>query len=317
MNYGNYAKNTIWIIISAVLLCACTEKSPDSSVNISETTMAQESPVVSESTSSVTETLSETASVQAVTEMSVTVAETTTTELSSLTETSADIEMTESESATQESFQNNILYLSDNVCVEECSPLNSPVLCESIWVARDKQEFRQEISLIAECEVSDLSEIKISYIYDDVHYEAYETLYTVKIHNNLWNVSESEEIVIVVPDSSYCDSYDIPNLKIGDDVVFFLKDVSSFKYDSLELQNYADYYVSSPADIAVFEGDNINIDGIFANNNSHYASHYHNELLEGEIPIEDDTKVKEIPLYTDNARVIMTREEFYLYYPFL
>ena len=163
-----------------------------------------------------------------------------------------------------QSSSNEILFSSDEVTVEICPPAAVPMICESIMEAQTREEFRQGIAAVADTVVKDVTEVRIVYGPKESPYTTYKTLYTVQILECYGNIPETDTIVVAVPDSSYEDMDDIPNFKVGDEALFFLRDTAALEKDPMDLKSYSGYYVMSPADIGVVKNDTVTVDSIIS-----------------------------------------------------
>ncbi|MBR4225052.1 MAG: hypothetical protein IKR73_09595 [Oscillospiraceae bacterium] len=156
------------------------------------------------------------------------------------------------------------LTTSTGVTVELCPPASMPMFTVSDWESQTREEFRQGIVAVADTVVKDVSEVRIIYGSKESPHTTYKTLYTLQLLECYGSIPEADTIVVAVPDSSYRDCDDLPNFKVGDEAVFFLRSTAGLEKDPMDLKSYAGYYVSCPADIGVVKGDNVTVDGIFA-----------------------------------------------------
>lgn len=154
------------------------------------------------------------------------------------------------------------------------------------WLAADEEEMYNDCDIIADVTIKSLEEIAISYIFMDAECTSYRTLATVSVNKIYYSAEKniSQEFIVSIPNSSYQFDEDFPKTEIGESCILFISSTAELN-DSLELYNYADYYLSHPADIININGLECTADELF----SHYSDNSvsvikepDTELLEGE-----------------------------------
>lgn len=160
------------------------------------------------------------------------------------------------------------------------------VYVDAIWEAPDEEKMYNDCAAIADVTIKSLEEIAISYTFMDAECTSYKTLATVSVNKIYYSAEEniSQEFIVAIPNSSHAFHEDFPKTEIGESCIFFISSTVGLD-DSLELYNYADYYLGHPADIININGLECNADNIF----SHYSDNSvpvtketDIELLEGE-----------------------------------
>lgn len=142
------------------------------------------------------------------------------------------------------------------------------VYVDAIWAERDEEEMYNDCAAIVDVTIKSLEEIAISYIFMGAECTSYKTLATVSVNKIYYPAEEniSQEFIVAIPNSSYRFHEDFPKTEIGESCIFFISSTVGLD-DSLELHNYADYYVGHPADIININGVECIADEIF----SHYS----------------------------------------------
>lgn len=157
---------------------------------------------------------------------------------------------------------------------------------EKIWLAPDEEKMYNDCDVIAGVTINSLEEIAISYTFMGAECTSYKTLATVSVNKIYYSAEEniSPEFIVSIPISSYGSDDYCPEIAEGESCILFISRTERLD-DPLELYNYADYYLSHPADIININGVECTADEIF----SHYSDNSvpvikepDTELLEGE-----------------------------------
>ncbi len=184
------------------------------------------------------------------------------------------------------------------------------VYVEAIWAAPVEEKMYNDCDVIADVTIKSLEEIAISYTFMGTECTSYKTLATVSVNKLYYSAEEniSQEFIVSIPNSSYEFHEDFPKTEIGESCIFFISSTVGLN-DSLELYNYADYYLGHPADIININGLECDADEIFSDYSSSSAPVVKNEMntMRCSMPLSDfeDTliakineKNKEYPLCT-------------------
>lgn len=169
------------------------------------------------------------------------------------------------ESNTQK--EDDIIYKNDNVTVTKCVPLETPNIAYGLWDLPTEDEMYDRYEVITDVTINSLEEVDISYTFRGTECTSYKTLAAVSVNKIYYSDVEniSQEFVVAIPNSSYCCDEDFPEIAIGKRCVFFISRTDGVE-DSLEIYNYADYYLDSPVNI-------INIDGLECTANKVFSAY--------------------------------------------
>ena len=152
----------------------------------------------------------------------------------------------------------------DSVTVAESEPLETVAIAAIIcWDMPDEEEMYSDCDAIADITIKSLEKIAISYTSMGHECTDYETLATVSVNKIYYSAEEniSQEFIVAIPNSSYQFDKDFPEIVIDKSCILFISSTEGIE-DSI--YNYADYYVSNPADIININGDKCNADEIFS-----------------------------------------------------
>ncbi|MCH5350329.1 MAG: hypothetical protein J1E40_13455 [Oscillospiraceae bacterium] len=182
------------------------------------------------------------------------------------------------------SYMNNIIYKNDNVMVTKCVPLAEANVVSNIWDLPTEDELFAEYGVIADVTIKSLEEVAITYEFMESACISYETLATVSTNKIYYTVDENinQEFVVAIPNASRCFDEDFPEIAIDKRCILFISSTENLD-DSLELHNYADYYLGGPANI-------INIDGLECTANklfSDYSSSSFSAAEKCSMPLND------------------------------
>ncbi|MDE6746667.1 MAG: hypothetical protein K2J72_08530 [Oscillospiraceae bacterium] len=167
------------------------------------------------------------------------------------------------------------------------------------WLAADEEEMYNDCDIIADVTIKSLEEIAISYTFMGTECTSYKTLATVSVNKIYFSSEENinQEFIVAIPNSSYQFDEDFPKTEIGESCIFFISSTAGLN-DSLELYNYADYYLGHPADIININGLECDADEIFSDYSSSSAPVVKNEMNTGRcsMPLSDfeDTLIAKI-----------------------
>lgn len=203
----------------------------------------------------------------------------------------------------------NIIYKNNNVVVTKFEPLVSPNIVCNLWDMPTESAMYSNCDIIADVTIKSLEEVAISYTFMGTECTSYKTLADVSVNTKYYSADENinQEFTVAIPNSSYSFDESFPKIAIGERCILFISDTEELD-DSLELDKYADYYLSSPADIININGDECQANNIFASysNSTVSASNETNaELLEGEFLIENDEAV----YFTNGNEVAISTEQ--------
>lgn len=186
---------------------------------------------------------------------------------------------------------------SDNVSPAETDEPTEEVIIqeEAVWELPDENEI-YDCDIIADFTIIQTEDISISYTCMGAECTSYKTLVTVRPNKVYYSkdTSSSEEYVVAIPDMSRTAEDDFPKTQEGERCIFFITSTSGLN-DSLELDKYAGYYLSSPAHIVNISGNECTAySELFYgySSNSAYVPDHENEPAEGEILIEDNIEYK-------------------------
>lgn len=184
----------------------------------------------------------------------------------------------------------NIIYKNNNVVVTKFEPLVSPNIVCNLWDIPTETEMYNNCDIIADVTIKSLEEVAISYTFMGTECTSYKTLADVSVNINYYSADGNinQEFTVAIPNSSYSFDESFPEIAIGERCILFISDTEELD-DSLELDKYADYYLSSPADIININGDRCQANNIFASYSNSAVSattETNTELLEGEFLIE-------------------------------
>ena len=203
----------------------------------------------------------------------------------------------------------NIIYQNNNVVVTKSEPLVSPnIVCNS-WDIPTETEMYNNCDIIADVTIKSLEEVAISYIFMGTECTSYKTLADVSVNTNYYSADGNinQEFTVAIPNSSYSFDESFPEITVGERCVLFISDTEELD-DYLELDKYADYYLSSPADIINIYGDECQANNIFAsysNSTVSVTTETNTELLEGEYLIESEESAD----FTDDNEVDISTEQ--------
>lgn len=207
----------------------------------------------------------------------------------------------------------NIIYQNDNVVVTKSEPLVSPnIVCNS-WDIPTETEMYNSCDIIADVTIISLKEVAISYTFMGTECTSYKTLADVSVNTNYYSADGNinQEFTVAIPNSSYSFDESFPEITVGERCILFISDTEELD-DYLELDKYADYYLSSPADIINIYGDECQANNIFAsysNSTVSVTTEANTELLEGEFLIEsEESSDNEVDISTEQC--IMPFDDF-------
>ncbi|MDE6592265.1 MAG: hypothetical protein K2K57_04275 [Oscillospiraceae bacterium] len=188
---------------------------------------------------------------------------------------------------------------SDNVSPAESDEPTEEVIiqdeADDIWLLPDENEL-YDCDIIADFTIIQTEDINISYTFMGVECTSYKTLATVRPNKVYYSrdTGSSEEYVVAIPDKSRSAEDDFPKIQDGERCFFFITSTSGLN-DSLELDKYAGYYLSSPAHIVNISGNECtaNSDLFYGySSNSAYVPDHENEPAEGEVLAGDNVQYK-------------------------
>lgn len=168
--------------------------------------------------------------------------------------------------ANKSSAENDdIIYKSDNVTVTRCEPLEIPNIVYNLWYIPTEEELFNKCEVIADVTINSLEEVGISYTYMGAEGIDYNTLATVSVNSIYYSDYEniSQEFTVAIPNSSYSCDEDFPEVSIGKRCILFISSTNGIE-DSLEICNYADYYLSGPAHIINIDGNECRANKLFS-----------------------------------------------------
>jgi len=149
----------------------------------------------------------------------------------------------------------NVIYQSDNVTVTE---LNDPQR-QDVWLEWDDISLEESFTvntLIFTGKITDVREVTVDYKYKGYGHICTEniTLFDMHVENILYMANEDavqENVTLGTPFSTqfYCKEF--PILTKGKEFLVFCYSVVGKEKDSLELENYMDYWVYNPKDLLV------------------------------------------------------------------
>ncbi len=186
---------------------------------------------------------------------------------------------------------------SDNASPAESDETTEEVIIQDeagdIWLLPDENEL-YDCDIIADFTIISTEDISISYTFMGVECTSYKTLVTVRPNKVYYSrdTGSSEEYVVAIPDMSRSAEDDFPKVEEGERCIFFITGTSGLN-DSLELDKYAGYYLSSPFHIININGNECtaNSELFFGySGNSAYIPEHENELSEGEILVEESVQ---------------------------
>ena len=182
---------------------------------------------------------------------------------------------------------NDVIFENDNVVVTKFEPLVSPNVVYNLWDMPTEAELYDDCDIITDVTIKSLDEVAISYTFMGTECTSYKTLAHVSVNNEYYSSDENieQEFTVAIPNSSYSFDEDFPEIAVGKRCILFISDTSALN-DSLELDNYADYYLSSPANIININGADCQANKIFASYSNSAISVQKEtgvELLEGEV----------------------------------
>lgn len=173
------------------------------------------------------------------------------------------------------------------------------VYVDAIWAEPDEEEMYNDCDVIADVTIKSLEEIAIPYTFMGAEGTSYKTLATVSVNKIYYSAEEniSQEFIVAIPNSSYACHEDFPKTEIGESCIFFISSTVGLN-DSLELYNYADYYLGHPADIININGLECDADEIFSDYSSSSAPVVKNGMntMRCSMPLSDfeDTLIAKI-----------------------
>lgn len=185
---------------------------------------------------------------------------------------------------------------SDNASPDESEEQTEEVFIQDdIWSLPDENEL-YDCDIIADFTIISTEDISISYTFMGVECTSYKTLVTVRPNKVYYSrdTGSSEEYVVAIPDMSRTAEDDFPKIQEGERCILFITSTSGLN-DSLELDKYAGYYLSSPAHIVNISGNECTAySELFYgySGNSAYIPDHENELPEGEVLTEDNVQYK-------------------------
>lgn len=158
------------------------------------------------------------------------------------------------------------------------------------WIAPDEEKMYNDCDVIAGVTINSLEEIAVSYTFMGAECTSYKTLATVSVNKIYYSSEEniSPEFIVSIPISSYGSDDYCPEIAEGESCILFISRTERLD-DPLELYNYADYYLSHPADIININGDECNANEIFSGYSSSSAPVVKNEMNTGRcsMPLSD------------------------------
>lgn len=206
-----------------------------------------------------------------------------------------------------ESMTDNIIYKNDNVVVTKSEPLAKPNIANILWDMPTETELYDNCDIIADVTVRSLEEVAVTYTFMGTECTSYKTLANVSVNKMYYSADEKvgREFTVAIPNSSYSFDEDFPETAAGERCIVFITSTKGLD-DSLELYNYADYYLSSPAEIVNISGSKVRANKIFAAYSDNTVSDKSKEeinLIDGEI-LDESAEV----FYSVNDEVISTEK---------
>lgn len=186
---------------------------------------------------------------------------------------------------------------SDNVSPAESEEPTEEVIIQevAIWDLPDENEI-YDCDIIADFTIISTEDISISYTCMGAECTSRKTLVTVRPNKVYYSrdTGSSEEYVVAIPDMSHTAEDDFPKTQEGERCIFFITSTSGLN-DSLELDKYAGYYLSSPAHIININGNECtaNSEPFYGySSNSAYVPEHENELPRDEVLDMDNAQYK-------------------------
>ena len=186
----------------------------------------------------------------------------------------------------------NVIYKSSNVVVTESEPLETPNIVCNLWDMPTEPELYNDCDIVADVTIKSSKEVVISYTFMGAECTSYKTLANVSVNKEYYSADEniSQEFTVAIPNSSYAFDEDFPEIAAGGRCILFISDTEG-PDDSLELDKYADHYLSSPANIININGSECQANKIFASYSTNAVSvpkELNVDLQEGEVLISDE-----------------------------
>ena len=167
----------------------------------------------------------------------------------------------------------NIIYKNDNVTVTKCVPLAEANVVSNLWDLPTEDELYDKYEVIADVTIKSLEEVSISYDFMGTVCTSYETLAAISTNKIYYSADDNikQEFIVAIPNSSYCCDEDFPETAIDKRCILFISSTENLD-DSLELYNYADYYLGGPANIINIDGLECTANKLFSNYSSSSVS---------------------------------------------
>lgn len=159
----------------------------------------------------------------------------------------------------------DIIYKDDNVTVIRCVPLEEPNVVYNLWDLPTEDEIYDRYEVIADVTIKSLEEAAISYEFMGSECTSYETLAAVSTNKIYYSADEdiAQEFIVAIPNTSYSCCEDFPEIAVNKRCIFFISSTEGLE-DSLELYNYADYYLGGPANIINIDGSKCTANNLFS-----------------------------------------------------
>lgn len=206
------------------------------------------------------------------------------------------------------------IYEDDDIIVFSLKPADPPVIVDSIWDMPIENEL-YDSDVIADVIIDDLQEISISYTFMNAECVTYKTLITVHTNNVYYSsrLDMDNAFTIALPTSSYAYDEAFPDIAIGQEYIMFISSTDDLD-DSLKLSNYADFYVSCPANIVEIHDTECVANSLFYAYSSctvPLANADNASLLEGEILDEQEDEIAIVSdEFSDAEKCVMPLSDF-------
>lgn len=151
------------------------------------------------------------------------------------------------------------------VSVIESVPVETMIIVDNVWSMITEEELYDECEVIADVTINSLEEVGIPYTCMGAEGIAYKTLAAVSLNTIYYSDYEniSQEFIVAIPNSSHHCYEDFPETAVGERCILFISSTNGVE-DSLKIYNYADYYLSHPANIINIDGLECTADNIFS-----------------------------------------------------
>ena len=175
--------------------------------------------------------------------------------------------------ACNDTTKDNIIYKNDNVTVTKCVPLAEANVVSNLWLLPTEDELYDKYEVIADVTIKSLDEVAISYEFMGTVCTSYETLAAVSTNKIYYSAGEdiAHEFIVAIPNTSYSFCEDFPEIATDKRCILFISSTENLD-DSLELYNYADYYLGGPANIINIDGSECTANKLFSDYSSSSVS---------------------------------------------